>query len=502
MNPIRFCIMLMALCVAGGYCESKAQHQASMSGGSNRPTDRVSLIPARDLLDQVQIVKPPPFRLAASTIETNRGRPFFATIALSSGSNLPVFGGGTIGRLTRWAGFSSNSLISDSTIFEDKSGMVGIGTDSPASRLTVAGQIESTSIGIKFPDGSVQSTAGVASGLVVRSLNGAMGDLTLQAGPNITITPSGNSLTVSAANVLTGVAHDSTLAGNGGIGSPLGLATPLALSGSPSFSNPRPVLFVTNTGAGDGINANGGGGGLAGANGVVGIGGIGGGTGDGGAGLVGSGGSASGAANQGGDGILTLGGDGSGGAAIGLAANLQGDVIVGGKLMVSGTKMFHIDHPLDPENKYLNHAAIESSEVKNLYDGVVTTDSNGDATVTLPNWFEALNRDFRYQLTVVGAFAQAIVAEKIKGNRFAIKTSAPNVEVNWQVTGVRRDPVMLKHPFKLEEDKSDRERGYYLSPDAYGQPEEKGIEWARHPEMMQRIKQARQQAKGQPDQPR
>src|SRR5262245_9805332 len=103
---------------------------------------------------------------------------------------------------------------------------------------------------------------------------------------------------------------------------------------------------------------------------------------------------------------------------------------------------------------------------------------NGDALVTLPDWSEALNEDFRYQLTVVGNFAQAIVARNIKRNRFAIKTNAPSVEVSWQVTGVRSDPTTRKYPLEVEQAKAERERGYYLNPDAYGQPEEKGIEWA------------------------
>ena len=50
---------------------------------------------------------------------------------------------------------------------------------------------------------------------VVKSLNGKTGDLTLQAGSNITVTPSGNTLIVSAPTALSGVAHDATLTGEG-----------------------------------------------------------------------------------------------------------------------------------------------------------------------------------------------------------------------------------------------------------------------------------------------
>src|SRR5262249_7385171 len=130
----------------------------------------------------------------------------------------------------------------------------------------------------------------------------------------------------------------------------------------------------------------------------------------------------------------------------GWAGYFSGRVDVIGNLYVSGSKNFKIDHPLDPANKYLIHSCVESPEGKNIYDGNVTTDSNGDAIVTLPNYFQALNRDFRYQLTVIGQFAQAIVAKEIKENHFAIRTDKPNVKVSWQVTGIRQDAYMQAHP--------------------------------------------------------
>ena len=100
----------------------------------------------------------------------------------AGGSNLPVVGGGTIGRLPKWTGFTSaNSVVSDSTIFEDKYGLVGIGTDTPSSKLTVQGMIETTMGGYKFPDGTVQTSAGLAAGQAVMSLNGLKGDVTLKA---------------------------------------------------------------------------------------------------------------------------------------------------------------------------------------------------------------------------------------------------------------------------------------------------------------------------------
>ncbi|HWW16899.1 MAG TPA: hypothetical protein VN310_19720 [Candidatus Dormibacteraeota bacterium] len=172
------------------------------------------------------------------------------------------------------------------------------------------------------------------------------------------------------------------------------------------------------------------------------------------------------------------------------AGNFEGDLFVSGKI-TAGTKDFKIDHPIDPANKYLVHASVESSEMKNIYDGSVTTDGEGRATVQLPEWFEALNTDFRYQLTVIGQFAQAMVARKIENNRFEIRTSAPNVEVSWQVTGVRQDAYAKANPLVVEEGKDAQLRGFYIHPELYGAPDEKQIEWARHPEMMKRMKETR-----------
>jgi hypothetical protein len=166
------------------------------------------------------------------------------------------------------------------------------------------------------------------------------------------------------------------------------------------------------------------------------------------------------------------------------AGIFQGNVSVSGTLS-KGAGSFKIDHPLDPENKYLYHSFVESPDMKNIYDGNVTTDDNGEAVVDMPDYFEALNSDFRYQLTVLGTFAQAIVAKKIKGNRFVIKTSAPNVEVSWQVTGIRQDAFANKHRIPVEEVKPEIERGYYLHPDAFDKPLSRGVEWVRNPELNQ-----------------
>jgi hypothetical protein len=174
-----------------------------------------------------------------------------------------------------------------------------------------------------------------------------------------------------------------------------------------------------------------------------------------------------------------------------------GNALVTGNLQVegaitAGTKDFRIDHPLDPANKYLYHASVESSEMMNIYTGNITTDASGEATVKMPSWFESLNTDFRYQLTVMGQFAQAIIGRKIENNQFTIRTSVPNVEVSWQVTGVRHDAYAMAHPLVVEQAK-EKEAGYYIHPELYGQSAEKGMMWGQHRDKM--LAMQRRQAK-------
>ena len=118
------------------------------------------------------------------------------------------------------------------------------------------------------------------------------------------------------------------------------------------------------------------------------------------------------------------------------------------------SRAFRIDHPLDPANKYLSHSSVESPDMMNIYNGVVVLDASGQAIVDLPAWFEALNADYRYQLTAIGAAAPHLhVAREVANNQFAIAGGAAFMKVSWQVTGVRRDPWALEHRVKVEEDK-------------------------------------------------
>ena len=375
-----------------------------------------------------------------------------------------VTGSGTAGKITKWVGNTTSSfVVGDSSITEDKFGNVGIGTGLPTSKLTVQGTIESLAGGFKFPDGTVQTTAGMGS-----------------------------------------IVRNSTLAGNGTNGSPLGVAVPLGLAGA--ALNGDAILRVNNLGVGglgikveaqDGIR-------------VTGLGGI-------GLESISNIGIAVKAKSDYGPaldatslnigisafggsiyGVATVSDTGNGITALsnsGLAGEFLGDVEVVGNLSKGGGS-FKIDHPLDPENKYLYHSFVESPDMKNIYDGVATLDEKGEAVVKLPDYFESLNRDFRYLLTAIGAPGPGIyIAEKVSTSQFKIAGGAPGMEVSWQVTGIRQDAFANKNRIQVEVNKAEKERGYYLHPGAFGKSEEKGVEWARNPELMRQVKETRTAAR-------
>ncbi len=351
----------------------------------------------------------------------------------------------TAGRITKW---TATGFIGDSAITEDGQGKVGIGATNPTSTLTVNGLIESRSGGIRFPDGTVQTTA---SGGVAISLP-------------LILDGSGNNSLIFIRN---------NFNGNGAIG----VSAEILSAGT--------ALFGLSRGAGTGVggssidglgvfgvstNSNGAVGSSVNANGVFGI-------------------------STRDDGVRgqSFSTDPSKAAIFGVgklggafAGRFTGNVAVSGTLSKAGGS-FRIDHPLDPENRYLSHSFVESPDMKNIYDGVATLDGYGEAIVEMPEWFSALNRDFRYLLTAVGAPMPGLyIAEKIKDNRFKISGGQPGMEVSWQVTGIRQDAWANRNRIKVEENKSERERGHYLHPEAFDQPEERSVERAHQSEQMSR----------------
>jgi hypothetical protein len=165
-----------------------------------------------------------------------------------------------------------------------------------------------------------------------------------------------------------------------------------------------------------------------------------------------------------------------------MAGQFLGNVDVSGQLTKAGGG-FCIDHPLDPENRELMHSFVESPDRKNVYDGVAILDEVGQVEVQLPPWFEALNEEFRYQLTALGAPAPSLhIAREISGNRFAIAGGAPGQRVCWQVTGIRHDAWARSNQLAVEIQKPEAERSFFRQPEAHGHGPERSVLAARHPE--------------------
>lgn len=186
------------------------------------------------------------------------------------------------------------------------------------------------------------------------------------------------------------------------------------------------------------------------------------------------------------EGVATGGGNGIVGiAGTGYAGSFIGNVHVTGTCCSMAAGTTSIDNPTDPANKYLNQALVESPDMKSIVDGNATTDAAGEAVVILPAYFQAATGDYRYQLTVVGQFAQAIVSSELKDSHFTIKTDKPNVKVSWQVTGIRQDPYAKAHPIQVVQDKPAAEQGKYLHPIEQVQPESKGIGYEEQQKLQQ-----------------
>jgi hypothetical protein len=142
-------------------------------------------------------------------------------------------------------------------------------------------------------------------------------------------------------------------------------------------------------------------------------------------------------------------------------------LVVSGNLTKSVTN-FLIDHPLDPHNKLLSYSAVESNDVKNIYDGVADLDDNGEATVQLPDYFEALNKDFRYQYFAMHEPMPNLYVTEVHDNRFMLKGGIPHGQVSWQITGKRNDAYVRTHTIYGEVDKGPGQpvnKGEYIFPD-------------------------------------
>jgi hypothetical protein len=164
------------------------------------------------------------------------------------------------------------------------------------------------------------------------------------------------------------------------------------------------------------------------------------------------------------------------------AASFSGNVHISGTLSANA-KQFVIDHPLDPENRYLNHVGVESDERAVVYSGNVECDENGEATVELPEWLEALAGDFRYQLTCVGGRSDVYVSAEMRDNAFGIAGGSAGQRVSWQLTGVRHDHWATSHEFVVEEDKPEEERGFFKNPEAFGKDMTASVLWVQNEDL-------------------
>lgn len=341
---------------------------------------------------------------------------------LSAGGNsvtLPSGGGGTINGTANYVPkFTSATAIGNSSILETSAGKVGIGTTTPAAAKVEIATTDTMALRV-----TGNSASGASDGLV-----------------NVKYT--GTSTTATIA--INGIAMPSTTAaagigvvGQGGLLGVFGIGQANVTTGNVFGTRGQAYSDGSAFGVyGDADSY----GTTTGGNkyGVVGF------------------------ADNGTNNIGIYGAGGSTGT--NYAGYFNGDVeVIGAISKSSGT--FKIDHPQDPENKYLYHSFVESPDMMNVYNGNITTDAAGYATVTLPGYFESLNKDFRYQLTVVGGtFAQAIVSEKVKGNTFQIRTNVPGTEVSWQVTGIRNDAYAKAHRVQPEVAKEAQNKGKYLNP--------------------------------------
>lgn len=165
-------------------------------------------------------------------------------------------------------------------------------------------------------------------------------------------------------------------------------------------------------------------------------------------------------------------------------------VFSNGNFVATGTKSFMIDHPLDPENKFLKHFTLESNEVLNVYRGNATFADNGEAVITLPDYFTSVNANVSYQLTPIGASMTLYIKEKITNNAFVIAGGMAGKEVSWAVFAERNDAYLQQYPEhkNAEPEKRANEKGKYLMPALFQQSKNKGIFYIDKPETFQPVR--------------
>jgi hypothetical protein len=439
-----------------------------------------SLIPERTLRKGLAItvlVFTSALPLAAQAPEENTSAQAASAEGVQIQAVGTITGQGTTGKIAKFTGTNSigNSIITES------SSKIGVGIVTPSSKLTVQGGATNPMIlGNNTGSGAgVQGTSTSGFGVIGKSSRtGVQGICTSSVGNGVWGSSPSDTGVFGSTSTGRGVSGNAT--GSSGVG-----------------------VFGQSS-AGNGVEGRSPGGTAVYGNGILGVFGQGN---QGGSGVYGNSGTGVGVYGQstGDDGVFgtSINGTGVHGMANGVgvfgeagsygviargsvgiyAAPTTGNTIAGlfgGDVQVQGnlTKSsgsFKIDHPLDPANKYLYHSFVESPDMKNIYDGTVTLDEKGEAVVPMPDYFTALNQDFRYQLTAIGAPAPNLyVAQKMTDNYFKVAGGKPGMEVSWQVTGIRHDAYARDHRIAVEEDKG-KERGLYLYPAGFNEPKGKAV---------------------------
>ena len=118
-------------------------------------------------------------------------------------------------------------------------------------------------------------------------------------------------------------------------------------------------------------------------------------------------------------------------------------------------KTFVIDHPTDPD-RYLVHVCLEGPEAAVFYRGEVTLDGSSRATVTLPDYFDALTIPDSATVQVSHildddeSLPLPVAATRVKDGEFTVRGREAGQSVAWRVEATRRDCHVEVEPLRKD----------------------------------------------------
>jgi len=119
----------------------------------------------------------------------------------------------------------------------------------------------------------------------------------------------------------------------------------------------------------------------------------------------------------------------------------ESTMIISGQLKAQ-TKSFKIDHPLDPQNKYLEHGSLEGPEHGIYQRG--RGSGYGPVTINLPSYFTALSED-SYSIVVTSRNNTQLYVTNSNPNSFTVSRIGPfnfikkYIEFDYLIIGERND---------------------------------------------------------------